>query len=32
MKVLVVEDDPTVGRYVQRGLEEEVGRRFADAG
>lgn len=22
MKVLVVEDDPTVGRYVQRGLEE----------
>ena len=23
MKVLVIEDDPTVGQFVQRGLEEQ---------
>ena len=23
MKVLVIEDDPTVGRFVKRGLEEQ---------
>ena len=23
MKILVIEDDPTVGQYVKRGLEEQ---------